>query len=195
MLFGPQHADIRKDVVVVQALQRPLSMPARRRRRCASRGAVVVEFAIAIVPILIMFFTFIQLAQSYTATLVVRHAAYCGARTAAVILPPNPGETGDPQDVDRAVHLALGNWDKSFESVKIEKIPAPAPYELVTVEVTAVYKCSVPLGGRIACGADGLLELHTVVAKFPNQGARYKAGGGSGIGVGGGGGGGGSGSW
>jgi Flp pilus assembly protein TadG len=138
-----------------------------------TRGAVLAEFVIAILPILVMFFTFAQLAHAYTASLMLRHSAFMGARAAAVILPPNPGDVGSPEDIDRAVKLSLGNWEESFENLDITKTPAPAPYELVTVEVRASYKCRVPLG-RLACGADSLMDLSPIVARYPNQGARYE---------------------
>ena len=143
------------------------------RRRAGMRGAVIVEFAVAFMPLALVFFTFVQLGQVYTASLVLRHAAIQGVRTAAVVLPPNPGNVGKPEDVDRAVHLSLGPWDKRFTILEVKKTPARAPYELVTIEVKATYHCSVPLGQRIACGADSLLELNPIVVQYPNQGARY----------------------
>ncbi len=137
------------------------------------RGAVLVEFAIAIMPLCLIFFTFVQLGQAYTANLVLRHAANQGVRTAAVVLPPNPGNVGKPEDVDRAVHLSLGPWDKTFTSLEVKKTPASKPYELVTIEVKADYKCSVPLGSRVFCGADGLFEMRPIIVQYPNLGARY----------------------
>lgn len=139
-----------------------------------NRGAVLAEFVIALMPMLLAFFVFLQLGQVYVASLMTRHAANMGARAAAVILPPNPGNVGAPEDVDLAVHKAYGVFDKEFARVVIEKTPAPAPFELVTVEVRAQYICHVPLGSRIVCGADGVVDMPPIVARFPNQGAKYR---------------------
>jgi Flp pilus assembly protein TadG len=139
-----------------------------------TRGAVLAEFVIAVVPMLTAFFVFLQLGQLYLASLMTRHAANMGARAAAVVLPPNPGNVGTPEDVDLAVHKAYGAWDSQFARVDVEKTPAPAPFELVTVEVRAQYKCHVPLGSRVVCGADALVDLPPIVSRFPNQGAQYK---------------------
>lgn len=139
-----------------------------------NRGAVLAEFVIALAPMLTAFFVFLQIGQVYLASLMTRHAANMGARAAAVVLPPNPGNVGAPEDVDVAVHAALGRFDEHFPRVAVEKTPAPAPFELVAVEVRAQYKCGVPLGARIVCGADGLIEIPAIVSRFPNQGAQYK---------------------
>lgn len=138
------------------------------------KGAVLAEFAIAAVPLFTMFFTFTQAAFAYTANMVLQHAAMTGARAAAVILPPNPGNVGSEADVDAAVKAALGRWAGSFATVNVKSTPAPKPYELVTVEVTATYKCSVPMGGRVMCGADALLPMKTIRVQYPNQGAEYQ---------------------
>jgi Flp pilus assembly protein TadG len=132
-----------------------------------------VEFMVAFMPLALLFFVFVQLSQAMRARLVLRHAANMGARTAAVVLPPNPGNVGKPEDVDRAVHLALGAFDDTFSTVTVIKKQAARPYDLVTVEVRATYRCQVPLGGRVMCGIDALLPMSPVVAQYPNQGARY----------------------
>src|SRR5262245_32602209 len=79
------------------------------------RGAVLVEFVVAIVPVLTMFFTFVQLAKIASARLVVKHAAIVGARAAAVIAngkgntPDQPKKPNDDQ-ITTAVKAALGPW-------------------------------------------------------------------------------------
>lgn len=138
------------------------------------KGAVMVEFIIAAIPILMMLFTFTQASLAYTANLLLRHAAITGARSAAVILPPNPGNVGTEADIDKAVHRSLGPFDQTFASMKITKTPASGQYELVTVEIDAAYKCQVPMGGRLMCGLDGLMDMKHIVAQYPNQGAKYQ---------------------
>lgn len=142
--------------------------------RKGTRGAVLAEFTIAAVPLLTMFFTFTQAAFAYTANMMLQHAAMTGARAAAVILPPNPGNVGTEADVDAAVKAALGRWATSFPTIQVKTTPAPRPYELVTVEVTATYKCGVPLGGRVMCGGDALLPMKPIRVQYPNQGAEYQ---------------------
>lgn len=138
-----------------------------------TKGAVLVEFVVVIFPLLALFFTSVQAAAAYSASLRLRHATIIGARAAAVILPPNPGAVGTEADVDQAVDAALGGMRASFVVVHVKKTPAPAVRQLVTVEVTATYHCGVPLGGRIMCGADGLTTMGPIVVRYPNQGAGY----------------------
>lgn len=63
-----------------------------------TRGAVYVEFLVAIMPVLIFFFGLLQLALIYTAQLVVQHAAARAARAAVVVLDDDPQNY---QDEDR----------------------------------------------------------------------------------------------
>jgi hypothetical protein len=72
-------------------------------------GVVYLEFLLAIVPVLLLFFAICQLALLTTAGAVVRHAAYRAARSAIVVLEDDPehfdgaarGDTdaGDPKRV------------------------------------------------------------------------------------------------
>jgi hypothetical protein len=138
-----------------------------------TKGAVLVEFVVVIFPLLALFFTSVQAAAAYSASLRLRHAAIIGVRAAAVILPPNPGAVGTEADIDRAVDAALGTTRASFVYVHVKKTPAPRARELVTVEITAEYRCGVPLGGRVMCGADGVTTMGPIVVRYPNQGAEY----------------------
>lgn len=138
-----------------------------------TKGAVLVEFVVVIFPLLALFFTSVQAAAAYSASLRLRHATIIGARAAAVILPPNPGAVGTEADIDAAIDVALGTTRANFQSLVVTKTPASGPRQLVTVEVTAIYRCGVPLGGRLMCGADGLTTMGPVVVRYPNQGAEY----------------------
>ncbi len=173
-------------------------------------GAAMLEFLIAIVPLCAMFLTFCQLALVYTAHLVVQHSASAGARAAAVITndPVNPGKHGTPEDVTRAVKIALGPWYIT-QSLLLEAEPEVTdassdgdPAGMVTVTVRTNYQCIVPLGQLICSGGGALLRQASIVssASFPHQGAKYKisecdkeaqgelgnSGGGSSLGTGGG---------
>jgi Flp pilus assembly protein TadG len=157
---------------VKNAEQRPRSL------RHDTRGAVLAEFVITIAPMLLMFFAFVQLAKTATARLAVKHSALVGARAAAVIsngADNNPGQPkGSNQDeIQTAVRAALGPFNDSMAGVVVQvedRSSRAQPYELVTVTVTAAYKCQVPMG-KIICpgGVKVLREVHSM----PHQGARY----------------------
>lgn len=138
-----------------------------------------MEFVVAIVPLLVAFFCLVQLAKLYSAKIVLDHAAITASRAAIVILPPNPDAPRDPakgqRDVTRAAELAMGPWktSRAFTKVSIDARGPSEPYGMTTVRVTATYRCSVPLGGRIVCGLGGTKTM-TSEASLPNQGARYK---------------------
>jgi len=55
------------------------------RKKIGTKGAVLAEFALAATPLLITFFSFVQVGKVFTASFVVRHAAITSARAAAVI--------------------------------------------------------------------------------------------------------------
>jgi len=70
------------------------------------RGAVYVEFLIAFVTLLTMFFCIAELALLATANLLVRHSAMVAVRAAAVIRFPNPNSESPPGAFDvSAYHL------------------------------------------------------------------------------------------
>ncbi len=150
-----------------------------RRQKAAARGAVLVEFVVAIVPLLVAFFCLVQLAKLYSAKIVLDHAAITASRAAIVILPPNPDAPRDPakgqRDVTRAAELAMGPWktSRAFTSVSVDARTPTEPYGMTSVRVTATYRCSVPIGGWIVCGLGGTKTM-TSEASLPNQGARYK---------------------
>jgi uncharacterized membrane protein YgcG len=146
------------------------------------RGAVLVEFVVAFMPLMITFSCFVQLAQMATAKIVVKHSAVVGARAAAVIAnghknTPDQKQGDNKTDIEAGVNAALGPWKKTMSSVNVaidDKSSCSDPYGLVSVTVTAEYKCSVPFGGRLLCGAVGATRTMKQTYGFPHQGARYK---------------------
>ena len=101
----------------------PLPTSALRDLHEDRRGAVLVEFMVALVPLLTMFFVSIQTMQLATARLVIKHATILGARAGAVfantkgITPDQP--VGVNQDkIENAVMGALGPYSKSI-TVKV----------------------------------------------------------------------------
>lgn len=151
--------------------------PHARRRRARTRGAVLAEFAIVAMPLFSAFFGFWQVGRGYLAGILLLHAANAGARVAAVELPPNPGDNGDPEkDIPAAVHLALGKWDNAFTSIKVTHTTEASdndPYGMVTVKLVGTFRCDIPLGSLLMCGADRHIDI-TQQAIYPNQGATYK---------------------
>ena len=147
------------------------------------RGAVLAEFVIVAVPLLITFFGFVQVAQVAAANLMVRHATIVGARAAAVITNGN-GNTPDQsrgvneREIADGVITALGGgYARAMNrvDVKVEDQSTCDDYfGMVKVTVTAQYRCSVPLGNVVVCGA-GRERTITHVAQMPHQGARYKS--------------------
>jgi Flp pilus assembly protein TadG len=137
-----------------------------------------VEFVIAIVPILTMFFSFVQLSRIATARLVVKHGAIVGARAAAVMTngkdntPDQPAGT-NAGAVGGAVRAAIGPWNKTMAvNVAIDDASSRGdPYGWVEVKVTATYVCNVPLG-FIACG--GPVKRIEETYRMPHQGATYR---------------------
>lgn len=145
-----------------------------------TKGAVLAEFMIAIVPLLMTFFSFVQLSKVATARLVVKHGTIVGARAAAVISNAhhnNPGSVGDGKnEIQNSVRVALGPWlvKGSFRDVDVtidDQSTRLDPYGWVTVTVKATYACTVPIG-FIACGG----KTKTLEEKYrmPHQGALYE---------------------
>jgi uncharacterized membrane protein YgcG len=151
------------------------------------RGAVLVEFAVAFMPLMITFSSFVQLQQMATARLVVKHSAVVGARAAAVI--SNAGKNtpdqkeGTNEDLIRAGVLAgLGPWKNTMSNVNVkveDRSTCDDPYGMVSVTVTADYKCSVPFSNIFMCGTGKTHSFKPMTARFPHQGARFAEGGGA----------------
>ena len=152
-----------------------------RGRPLNARGAVIVEFTVVMVPLLVTFFSFIQMGYLYQSALVLRHAAEIAARAAAVITVKednNPNATGRPAEVTEAAYRATGLFGKSglISNVKVnitDDSSARDPHGMVHIKLTATVACNVPMGGRIACFPSGKMTK-TVEASYAHQGARYK---------------------
>ena len=152
--------------------------------RSDKRGAVLVEFAVAFMPLMITFSSFVQLQQMATARLVVKHATIIGARGAAVMsnknrnTPDAPDADNDDQ-VKNGVLAALGPWRGTMSNVDVkidDTSTCEDPYGMVSVTVTADYKCSVPFANSFICGADRTHTFKPMISRFPHQGARYQDG-------------------
>lgn len=146
------------------------------------RGAVLAEFVVVLVPLLTIFFVFVQLSAIAAASLVVKHSAVIGARAAAVLsnknnnVPEREGKGDGEGDIRAGVEAALGPWkDRMGVAVTVTdrstRDKPDGPYELVTVTVTATYRCEVPLGKAICPGG---VKIIRDTKSMPHQGARYK---------------------
>lgn len=144
------------------------------------KGAVLAEFVIALVPLLMMFFSFVQLSKIATARLVVKHGTIIAARAASVISNVNnntPDAKGDGKaDITNAAKLGMTAWVSkgSITDVDVDvkdESSRDDPYGWVTVTVKATYRCTVPMG-FVACG--GKTKQLQETYRMPHQGANYK---------------------
>lgn len=152
---------------------------AKTDREEATRGAVLAEFVITIVPVLMMTFGWMQLAWLYTANLLVQHSATACVRAAAVVddKPFNPGDNGSVSDIQLAAERAAEVQSaKIFDGLTCSvanEATEEDPFGRVRATVTADFACRVPMGRFIICGAGSKKQL-TKTAEMPFQGARYK---------------------
>lgn len=111
----------------------------------------------------------------------MKHSANACVRAAVVIDPKgglNPGENGDGEQIQKAAEAAAEVQGRGpiFQSVRCTFDNAASsddPYGKVTAKVVAEYRCGVPMGRLIICGADSHKTLEGV-ASLPFQGARYR---------------------
>ncbi len=146
------------------------------------RGAVLAEFLIALMPLMITFSSFVQLTQIATARLVLKHTTVVAARAAAVMSNGNNNTPGmknadkNEGELLMAVKAGLGPWDSTMEnlSVKVDSDQSSGSdvYGMITVRVQADYHCAVPFGGFIVCR--GRTRPMNLTASFPHQGACYQ---------------------
>lgn len=142
------------------------------------RGAAAVEFVVAMVPLFLTLFCFMQVGKMYTANLVFQHAATIAARSAAVVVEPtiNPGDNGSEDDVKQVARLALGAWQTAIRDLDVEitsDASATNVNGMVTATLTGNFACGVAMGATIVCGIDRMAPLKAT-ARFPLQGARYQ---------------------
>ncbi len=151
-------------------------------------GEVYVEFIIAIVPMLLVFWGLMQLNGLLLADLVARHAAVNAVRAAIVCDSDDSPQTGDELAAPggcsyQAAKMTLsavksfngsGGSDPDF-SVTVDGASTDGN-QPVTATVIARYHCQVPLVAAFVCGMGGG-SLGTASlsrrASLPNQGAGY----------------------
>ena len=165
-----------------QSMKSLFGIGSRRDPRSETGGAVMVEFLIAYLPVLVAFLMFWQLGELLVAQMVVERASSAAGRAAIVVLPDDPAfyEGQDRGVFDgarkREIRLAAGmvlaaspHLSENF-TVDVSNIPAgdDAVAELA-VNVQAEFRCT-----RLTwvCGADGLTVLQSASA-HTYHGAAY----------------------
>jgi Flp pilus assembly protein TadG len=155
----------------------------QRTLRKDQRGAVLAEFIVAIVPLLMMFFGFAQLAKLAAGRIVLKHSAIVAARAASVMTnaannnPCQPNGMNEGQILNAAT-MALGRyWGRNggFERMAVTVTDTSSrsdPYNWVSVRVVGVFECDVPMMGRIMCGG-ATTTMRAEVFRMPHQGASY----------------------
>jgi hypothetical protein len=167
----------------------------------SAEGAAYVEFLIAFLPVFLAFLSLWQLGRLYATRLVAEHAAFAGARAAAVIIPlPNASGAVDNQlnadkrgSIEGAVWIALApallrGWlaapAVSFPGVPGEKgaaertqyaVSDDGAATMVNVHVTALFVCQLPPVDYFMCvpTSSGWAVPVETEAAYPYQGARY----------------------
>ena len=142
------------------------------RLRDDQGGAVLVEFIVAFVPMIVTFFSFTQVAQLFAAGLVMRHAAVVAARDASVshgACIPNKEDLDDEGDAARA---AVSVWNQRLHVVDVSTdYDEKDPFGDVKTTTSFAYDCTVPLGRLFVCPGGTVVRSFTV--KLPHSGARY----------------------
>jgi hypothetical protein len=161
-----------------------------RVRGMGTRGAVYVEFLAVFIPIFFSFWLLLQSAGLYSAKLVTMHAAYLGARAAAVVLPDDPakydtkaGEVGGKRTaaIESAVKMGLAaNGSILWPLAEVEILSGSGAKksqfgreEVVKVRVTVPYVCTLPVADKVMCGFGGVRFL-TSESSTVVQGADYE---------------------
>lgn len=147
------------------------------------RGAALPEFAIAILPLITVFFVLVQVGELFIGHLLLHHGAVVAARCAVVSQGPDlPGKyvDGDGAKVCKDAAIAgvgVGSWYKGLTNIKTQisysgnKAHDESQYADVTTTTSADFKCGVPLGERIICPGGTRTLSFTIL--LPHEGALY----------------------
>jgi hypothetical protein len=140
-----------------------------KRSRSGAGGAVMVEFLVAYLPVLIAFLAFWQLGELLVAQMIVERAASAAGRAAVVVLPDDPafysGETVElfSGERQREIRLAAGmmlaaspHLSENF-TVAIDGDPGTSDsVGELTVTLNAEFRCNRL---KFVCGTDGVATL------------------------------------
>ncbi len=146
-----------------------------RDLRSDQGGAAIVEFALACMPVFILFFGMVQWSIMAYLHLMVKHAAFVAARCEAVVYPgmPDAGKESDcTKEAMDALFKHVGGFEHDTLTVTFNNAGATSQ-TMDTANVTLIYKCTIPLGNVVACGASREMQIKAQ-ASFPNQGSAYQ---------------------
>jgi Flp pilus assembly protein TadG len=155
----------------------------RKRPARKQRGAVMVEFIVAILPFSLLFTGVIQLAMISVAKLTVHYAAACAARAAVVVIPEEE-EGGHDAGNERIRNAALwallpiassgagsqsitdafakgGGYSEVSRSTGVlldqSRLGGDGYDAQITTRVVYAYHCTIPLASRFFCSTIGEL--------------------------------------
>lgn len=141
-----------------------------------TRGAVMVEFLIAFLPMFCFFLCLVQFMMLQVGSILVKHAAEVTARAAVVVLHDDPQYYGGvpvgsvtgkrKQDIEKAANMVLAPLyvepgatidaiakpgDPSGGLLTVKMNGSYGRDEMVEVKLEFYYPCAVPFGRYIAC--------------------------------------------
>lgn len=160
-----------------------------RPRRLGTRGAVMVEFLIAFLPLFVLFLSLVQFTGLVVAKLVVQHAASTAVRAAVVVLDDDPENYGGVErnsfsgqrksDIETAAKIPLTAVTSLVTQVGDPTLTLNGkqggkfdPRGMIHAELRVTYHCQVPIVNTIVCGVSNQYRL-TAKASLPNNGAYY----------------------
>lgn len=142
----------------------------RSSRRLRSRGAVMVEFIVVLMPLMTAFLCGIQIAFLGAAKMVAQHAVSVGVRSAAVHAIKQPEGTSGVHVA--AVDRAMGPWSNVLSINTGLQSAGGGPNDEIRLQGTATYICKVALARRIVC--NGGVQTWETQATLTNHGANYQ---------------------
>jgi Flp pilus assembly protein TadG len=147
---------------------------------CDSRGAVFVEHAVALLPILMLALSCWEMIELWAGDSIMRRAASAAARAAVVVLPDDPAfYAGAPVDrfvgarkrqIELAASLVLASSPHFRTKPRVELSEASG-HQPLTATVSAPFHCFSGWLSPVCAGTSRLLRAS---ATEPYHGASYR---------------------
>ncbi len=123
--------------------------PSFRQLRCNTSGQSLVEFAIVLPLLLLMFFGIFEFGRFYFTKLTVQHAVREATRFAITGNTLTDPETGEPIDragsIVRVILDNTNNLDVNLDGITITPADGGGPQDIVRVHVEFQYDLTIPL--------------------------------------------------